>query len=155
MLSEWKITEYLRSTFMSLGIRLTSRPQLRYKDVCNRDLKALQIKSQTRKNTASANKHLRQTVNQEFKQFDVSLAEKTDQMRQHRKEKGTARGRHQLYLHTLCERDCYFRVGLCSHWRRCRNHLNQSTNPKSPETDRCSLPLLLLLLRLLLSYYYY
>ena len=134
MLSEWKITEYLRSTFMSLGTRLTSRPQLRYKDVCNRDLKALQIKSQTRKNTGSASKHLRQTVNQEFKQFDVSLAEKTDQMRQRRKEKGTARGRHQLYLHTLCERDCYFRIGLCSHWRRCRNHLNQSTNPKSPET---------------------
>ena len=81
---------------MSLGTRLTSRPQLRYNDVCNRDLKALQIKSQTRKNTASASKHLRQTVNQEFKQFDVSLAEKTDQMRQRRKEKGTARGRHQL-----------------------------------------------------------
>ena len=100
---------------MSLGTRLTSRPQLRYKDVCNRDLKALQIKSQTRKNTASASKHLRQTVNQEFKQFDVSLAEKTDQMRQRRKEKGTARGRHQLYLHTLGERDCYFRIGLCSH----------------------------------------
>ena len=96
---------------MSLGARLTSRPQLRYKNVCNRDLKALQIK----KNTASASKHLRQTVNQEFKQFDVSLAEKTDQMRQRRKEKGTARGRHQLYLHTLCERDCYFRIGLCSH----------------------------------------
>ena len=96
---------------MSLGTRLTSRPQLRYKNVCNRDLKALQIK----KNTASASKHLRQTVNQEFKQFDVSLAEKTDQMRQRRKEKGTARGRHQLYLHTLCERDCYFRIGLCSH----------------------------------------
>ena len=96
---------------MSLGTRLTSRPQLRYKNVCNRDLKALQIK----KNTASARKHLRQTVNQEFKQFDVSLAEKTDQMRQRRKEKGTARGRHQLYLHTLCERDCYFRIGLCSH----------------------------------------
>ena len=95
---------------MSLGTRLTSRPQLRYKNVCNRDLKALQIK----KNTASASKHLRQTVNQEFKQFDVSLAEKTDQMRQRRKEKGTARGRHQLYLHTLCERDCYFRIGLCS-----------------------------------------
>ena len=96
---------------MSLGTRLPSRPQLRYKNVCNRDLKALQIK----KNTASASKHLRQTVNQEFKQFDVSLAEKTDQMRQRRKEKGTARGRHQLYLHTLCERDCYFRIGLCSH----------------------------------------
>ena len=70
---------------MSLGTRLTSRPQLRYKDVCNRDLKALQIESQTRKNTASASKHLRQTVNQEFKQFDVSVAEnKTDQMRQRR-----------------------------------------------------------------------
>ena len=66
---------------MSLGTHLTSRPQLRYKNVCNRDLKALQIK----KNTASASKHLRQTVNQEFKQFDVSLAEnKTDQMRQRR-----------------------------------------------------------------------
>ena len=63
--------------------------------------------------------------------------------------------------HTV-RRDCYCRNGLCSHWRHCRDHLNQSTNPKSPETDICSLLLLpppppppppppLLLLLLLLS----
>ena len=78
---------------MSLGTRLTGRTQLRYKDVCKRDLKALQISSQTRKNTAPDSTHLRQTVNQEFKQFDVSWAEKTSRMRQPRKERELQRGR--------------------------------------------------------------
>ena len=49
-----------------------------------RDLKALQINTQTWKTTASDRTYGRAAVNQGLKKFDVSLAEEADQMRQHK-----------------------------------------------------------------------
>ena len=42
----------------------TGRPQLRFKDVCQRDLKPLQINTETEEATASDRQHRRQAVNQ-------------------------------------------------------------------------------------------
>ena len=77
--------------------RPTGIPQVRYKDVSRRDLKALHINFHTLQ-------PLLLTAQIGDRLWTKGLAEKTHQMRQHSK-----------YILTRCRRDCQYRIGLCSH----------------------------------------
>ena len=65
--------------------RPTGRPQLRYKDVCKRDLKALGIDINGRESLASNRSAWRQAVQQGLLEFEEALAEQAETKRQTRK----------------------------------------------------------------------
>ena len=102
--------------------RPTGRPQLRYKDICKRDLKALGINTDTWKAAAAD----RSTWKQEVKKGLSLSLKRTWRSRQRRKG-------HTLYADRpatpitcgKCHRECHSRIGLLSHTRRCWDRWTQ------------------------------
>ena len=98
------------------GKRPTGRPQLRYKDVCKRDLKAMGINLNTWETVASDRTAWRQTVQKGIFQHEETLAQQSEAKRQRRKAQNRPTS---VYLCAQCGRDCHSRIGLSSHTRCC------------------------------------
>ena len=60
------------------GKRTTGRPQLRYKDVCKRDLKAMDVNLIMWEAVASDWTAWRQTVQKDMSSFEQSLTQQTE-----------------------------------------------------------------------------
>ena len=97
----------------------TGRPQLRFKDVCKRDLKALNIDQNKREATALKRSAWRQTVQKGLSKFEETLAQQHKEMRMRRKAAAHADRLVSDFVCALCHRDCHSRIGLVSHTRRC------------------------------------
>ena len=67
------------------GKRPTGRPQLRFKDVCKRDLKALNIDQNNWEATALKQSAWRQTVQKGLSKFGETLAQQHEKKRMRRK----------------------------------------------------------------------
>ena len=91
----------------------TDRPQLRYKDVCKRDLNAFEFDLNRWEALASDRSAWRPS------QFEETLALHTE----------AKRHRSTDYICTQCGRDCHSRIGLSSHTRRCSIATVQSVTP--------------------------
>ena len=98
------------------GKRPTGRPQLRYKDVCKRDLKAMGINLNTWETVASDRTAWRQTVQKGIFQHEETLAQQSEAKRQRRKAQNRPTS---VYLCAQCGRDCHSRIGLSSHTGCC------------------------------------
>ena len=101
------------------GKRPTSRPQLRFKDVCKRDLKALNIDQNNWEATALKRSAWRQTVQKGLSKFEETLAQQHEEKRLRRKAAAQADRPASDFICALCHRDCHSRVGLASYTRRC------------------------------------
>ena len=109
----------------------TGRPQLRYKDVCIRDLKAIDIELTTRKAVASDWTALRQTVQKGLSSFEQSLTQQAEAKRKKKKARGQADRPATDFTCVQCGRDCHFRVGFPS-YTRSRRYISITTQRATP-----------------------
>lgn len=101
------------------GARRVGRPQLRFKDVCKRDMKGAQINADTWEALAKD----RDTWHHKVKE-GVHSAEQTarNQMASKgaaRKERAASARTPSTFVCPECNKDCHSRIGLHSHSRRC------------------------------------
>ena len=101
------------------GKRPTGRPQLRFKDVGKRDLKALNINQSKWEAAALKRSAWRQTVQKGLSNFKETLAQQHREKRMRRKAAAHADRPTSDFVCVLCHRDCHSRIGLVSHTRHC------------------------------------
>ena len=101
------------------GKRPTGRPQLRFKDVCKRDLKALNIDQNNWEATALKRSAWRQTMQKGLSKFEETLAQQHRGKRMRRKAAAHADRPASDFVCVLYHRDCHSRIELVSHTLRC------------------------------------
>ena len=121
--------KYLLYGELVQGKRPTGRPQLRFKDVCKRDLTALNIDQNDWEATAFKRSAWRQTVQKGLSNFEETLAQQHKEKRMRRKAATHADRPASDFVCALCHRDCHSRIGLVSHTRRCTRINTKSATP--------------------------
>ena len=116
------------------GHRDQGRPVLRYKDVCKRDLKALNIDETSWEKLADDKDEWRTTLHRQLKVGEENLKEKAAEKRETRK----AKEQHKTTTESTpppnshqcerCKRNCGSRIGLYSHQRRCSSRVENTPN---------------------------
>ncbi|KAJ8369124.1 hypothetical protein SKAU_G00091520 [Synaphobranchus kaupii] len=95
------------------------RPQLRYKDVCKRDMKAPEIDTEAWEDLAADRSRWRSTLTKQLKAGEESLLSAAKDKRARRKENCNSNSAESIHKCDLRGRDCHSRIGLFSHRRRC------------------------------------
>ncbi len=101
------------------GDRPRGRPQLRYKDVCKRDMKALSINIDTWETLSSERSVWKHTVHTGLSDYETSLQGKLEEKRRTRNEARMRDKSPSTFMCTHCQKDCHSRIGLHSQTRRC------------------------------------
>ena len=106
---------------LATGRRSTGRPHMRFKDVCKRDMRALDIDTETWEGLANDRSRWRSTLNKHLKSGEGKLMNEAAEKRTRRKERNNSNRPETTHRCDLCDRDCHSRIGLLSHKRRCSN----------------------------------
>ena len=103
------------------GKRPVGRPKLRYKDICKRDLKALDINLDTWEDAATDCTAWRRTIEGGLSRFEETLAQRSvaGRLRRKNKAQNPPDGPAAVFPCAKCGRDCKSRIGLFSHTQRC------------------------------------
>ena len=109
---------------LASGRRTKGRPQLHYKHVCKRDMKALDINTKSWVDLAANRMMWRSTLNQHLKSGEEKLVNAEVGKRACRKERNKSNRPHKC---NFCGRDCFSHVGLNSHNRHCNNQTDRIT----------------------------
>jgi len=109
---------------LASGKRAIGRPRLRYKDVCKRDMKALDIDIESWEDIAANRARWRSTVNSHLTAGEAKLRVEAEVKRTRRKESASSERVPTVHICDLCNRDCHSHIGLYSHRRRCANRNN-------------------------------
>ena len=117
MCTAWKMEEY-RRTF-SMENFAVGRPQLRYKDVCKRDMRALGIDPESWENNAADRSSWRCLLHKQLKEGEEMITNEAIEKRTRRKEKTTTDSAASAHICFSCGKDCHSRIGLISHMRHC------------------------------------
>lgn len=104
---------------LTSGKRGTGRPQLRYRDVCKRDMKALDINTESWEKLADDRSRWRSTLTSHLKTGEERLKVTAEEKRARRKERCRPDSTETIHKCDLCDRDCHSRIGLFSHRRHC------------------------------------
>ena len=104
---------------LACGKRTTGRPHLRYRDVCKRDMKALDINITSWETLASDRTRWRNTIHQHLVTGEKKLSDAAEDKRTRRKQHNNTDRPTSTYICDLCDRDCHSRIGLFSHKRAC------------------------------------
>ena len=104
---------------LETGKRVQGRPQLRYKDVCKRDMKALNMSVDCWEDLAQDRSCWRQTVKRSTRRGEQQLQIASDERRARRKNSHQTSPATSVFTCSHCGRDCHSRIGLHSHSRRC------------------------------------
>lgn len=99
--------------------RPQGRPQLRYKDVCKRDMKALDINIETWEDIAANRSSWRCLLRTQLNTGEEKILKQADERRTNQKARAQGHPLMTNYICTLCHRDCHSRIGLTSHRRCC------------------------------------
>uniref|UniRef100_A0A8C9WDN1 Reverse transcriptase domain-containing protein n=1 Tax=Scleropages formosus TaxID=113540 RepID=A0A8C9WDN1_SCLFO len=106
---------------LDFGVRPTGRPHLRFKDVCKKDLRELDINVNGWEELATARCSWRQELHQGLGRGKQKLRLQAEERRRRRKVRlqvehmnGTQ------HICCNCGKDCHSRLGLHSHGRRCK-----------------------------------
>ena len=114
---------------LATGARCKVRPQLCFKDVCKRDLKACDIDTKSWEAFADNRNLWKQKVSLGLKSGEATIRDKIDERRARRKachqQDHSDQQPASVFICQGCSRDCKSRIGLYSHTRRCT-----STNPR-------------------------
>ena len=103
---------------LATGSRRTGRPQLRYRDVVKRDMKAVDIDTETWENLAADRSQWRGAVTKHLKTGEDKLTQAATERRVRRKF-CVSSVQQPAYTCNTCNKDCHSRIGLHSHSRRC------------------------------------
>ena len=113
---------------LATGARRKGRPQLRFTDVCKRDLKACNTDTKSWESLAHNRNLWKQKVSLGLKSGEATIRDENDE--RCARKKACHQQDHSepqpasLFICQGCSRDCKSRIGLYSHTRRCT-----STNP--------------------------
>ena len=105
------------------GVRGTGRPLLRYKDVCKRDLKALDINESSWETSAADRDEWRRTLKHKLPEGERDWIAGVAAKRARRREAANADAHPappSAFICPRCGRDCKARIGLLSHTKKCR-----------------------------------
>ena len=116
---------------MASGWRSKGRPQLLYKDVCKRDMKALDINTDSWEDLAADRMMWRSTLNQHLKTREKKLVNAEAGRRARRKERNNSNRPETTHKCDFCGRDCFSYIGLYSHKPRCNNRTDRTTRTYS------------------------
>ena len=97
--------------------RTVGRPQLRYKDVCKRDMKALDINTESWEDAAADRNKWRCVLRKQLKSGEENIQTSANEKRAKRKA-CIATATPTSHTCKKCGRDCHSRIGLISHSRR-------------------------------------
>jgi hypothetical protein len=112
---------------LAVGKRSVGRPNLRYKDVCKRDLKDLKIDIATWEEQAKERGTWKTTLGNNLLEFENSIKEQHENRRLRRKNPNiNVNQNDNEYICIKCRRICLSSIGLISHARRCNKSY---TNP--------------------------
>ena len=106
--------------------RTEGRPQLSYKDVCKRDMKALNINTESWEDLAADCMIWRGTLNQHLKSGDEKLVNAELGKGAFRKERNNSNRPETTHKSHFCGRDCFSHIGLYSHKQRCNNRTKRT-----------------------------
>ena len=106
---------------LASGRRPTGRPALRFRDVCKRDMKLININSNTWESLADNRSGWRYAVREGVKTGEEKRKKWFEERRARRKERQQNQAQYPQsnYVCVNCGRDCHARIGLLSHTRRC------------------------------------
>ena len=104
---------------LATGKRAKGRPQLRFKDVCKRDMKALDIDPERWEELADDRDRWRQDLGRGLQRGEAKLRQAAEEKRARRKNSQQTTPGDSVFKCSHCNRDCHSRVGLYSHNRRC------------------------------------
>ena len=107
---------------LAAGKRNTGRPQLRFRDVCKRDMKALQMDPDHWEALAADRPRWRSSLTRHLKTGEDNLTKAAMEKRARRKAILLTSNPNSDTAHkcTICGRVCGSRIGLHSHMRRCK-----------------------------------
>ena len=107
---------------LAAGKRKTGRPHLRFRDVCKRDMKALQMDPDHWEALAADRPKWRNSLMKHLKTGEENLTKAAMEKRARRKARLPVSNPNSDTAHkcTICGRVCGSRIGLYSHMRRCR-----------------------------------
>ena len=110
---------------LASGKRNTGRPQLRFKDVCKRDMKALDIATESWEDLAADRTRWRSSLSSHLKSGEEKLMSVAADKRARRKARDNTTRPDTTFTCDVCDKDCHSRIGLYSHRRRCTTqHFN-------------------------------
>ena len=104
---------------LATGKRDTGRPQLRYRDVVKRDLKAIEINTEHWEELATDRLSWRSTLTVRLKTGEDQLKSAAEEKRSRRKERCNSNSTETIHKCDFCDKDCHSRIGLSSHRLRC------------------------------------
>lgn len=96
------------------GSRPTGRPKLRFKDVCKRDLKSLNVDVDTWEAKASERPAWRETIREGLSLFEDRLAKQSEAKTHKRKASNQAAKPATDFIYLACNRHCHSCIGLSS-----------------------------------------
>ena len=107
---------------LAAGKRKTGRPQLRFRDVCKRDMKALQMDPEHWEALAADRPRWRSSLTRHLKTGKDNLTKAAMEKRARRKAILLTSNPNSDTAHkcTICGRVCGSCIGLHSHMRRCK-----------------------------------
>ena len=125
-MDERRIPKNLLCNLLFLGKRAIVRPQLRYKDVCKCDMKALQIDESSWEMVAPDRSAWRSTLHKQLIHGEDRLKASAAEKRENRKERLHRKEMQQNlpssdFICMNCGRDCRALIGLLSHRKKCLN----------------------------------
>ena len=106
---------------LALGRRTTDRPHLRYKDVCIRDMKAVDIDTISWEGLAADRTEWRSALKQHLETGEEKRLAAAADKRTRRKEGSGSIRPETTHRCDVCNKDCHSRIGLFRHKRRCSN----------------------------------
>ena len=112
---------------LALARRTTARPQLRYKDVCVRDMKAVDIDTMSWEGLAADRTNWKSALKQHLKTGEDKLMTAAADKRARRKEGSSSIRPETTHRCVICDKDCNSHVGLFSHKRRCKKLIKFKT----------------------------
>ena len=104
---------------LATGSRAPGRPNLRFKDVCKRDMKSMGIDIESWEECADNRALWSQEVRKGTKKREAALNQAAAEKRERRRTSQTATAGDSAFKCNRCQRDCRSRVGLYSHTKRC------------------------------------
>ena len=128
MSTAWRMAASQKTFFMeSWHLGTKGRLQLHYKDVCRRNMKGLDINTESWKGLAANLMRWRSTLNQHLKSRKENLVNTDAGKMAHRKKRNISNRPQTTHKCDLCKRDCFSHIDLYSKKRLYNNQTDRTT----------------------------
>ena len=118
-MEEGRIPKNILYGELAEGKRPVGIPQLRFKDICKRDLKSLNIDRNSWETLAKEKSAWTGAVKDGLVAFEETLTLNAEEKRRRKKMKQHEGHKDSTFICPTCGKDCHSRIALSSHSRRC------------------------------------